>query len=84
LYQDGGVATARDLAKRLGLAACGGSDAHDAVAVGRCLTQAPGATDPLSFIASLVAGTVRPVLSRRWGDAHGMEYRRADLVGFLG
>jgi len=84
LHQDGGVRVAAELAQRFGLASCGGSDAHAPGAVGRCLTEAPGAADPLSFIASLVAGRVRPVLSRRWGDANGAEYRRADLLEYVG
>lgn len=83
LYQDGGVASAVALAEQLGAAQCGGSDAHDPGAVGRCLTEAPGATDALSFIEAVIAGEVRPVLSRRWAEANGMEYRRQDLVAYL-
>ena len=84
LYQDGGVRAAAEIAGRFGLASCGGSDAHDPTAVGRCVTEAADATDPLSFIASLAAGRARPVLSRRWGEMNGADYRRADLVEYVG
>jgi hypothetical protein len=83
LYQDGGVAAAVALAEELRAAHCGGSDAHDPAAVGRCLTEAPGASDALSFIEAVIAGEVRPVLSRRWATANGMEYRRGDLIGYV-
>lgn len=83
LWQPGGVRLARDLAEQLGLATCGGSDAHDPAAVGRCLTEAPGARDALSFIEALVAGDVRPILSKRWGDANKATYTREDLQSYL-
>jgi predicted metal-dependent phosphoesterase TrpH len=83
LYQPDGVSLARDLAERLGLPGCGGSDAHDAAALGRCLTEVPGASDPVSFIEGLAAGGGRPVLSERWAAARGYHYRRPDLVPYL-
>jgi hypothetical protein len=84
LWQDGGVAIARRLAADLGVPECGGSDAHDAAGVGRCLTEAPGAHDALSFIEALVAGAVRPVLSTRWAAVNDVTYVRDDLIGSLG
>lgn len=83
LWQTDGVAIAERLRAELGLAACGGSDAHDAAAVGRCLTEARGATDALSFIEALVAGEVRPSLSKRWGNASQTTYTREDLQSYL-
>ncbi|MCA1831848.1 MAG: PHP-associated domain-containing protein [Actinomycetota bacterium] len=83
LWQDRGVEIARSLCDELGLAACGGSDAHDAGSVGRCLTEAPEASDALSFIEALMAGAVRPVLSKRWAAANNIDYQRADLIGSL-
>ncbi len=84
LWQTDGVRIAANLAADLGLARCGGSDAHDARAVGRCLTEARGATDALSFIEAVIAGDVRPILSKRWGDANEATYTREDLQEFLG
>jgi hypothetical protein len=83
LHQPDGVSMAIALTERLGLPGCGGSDAHDAPALGRCLTEVPGATDALSFIEGLAAGRGEPVLSRRWADARGYDYRRPDLVPYL-
>ena len=83
LHQPDGVSLAQKLADRLGLPACGGSDAHDAPALGRCLTDVDDATDPASFIEGLVAGNARPVLSERWARARGYDYRRSDLVPYL-
>jgi len=83
LHQTGGVAIAEELARSLGLPRCGGSDAHDADALGRCLTEVPGATDPSSFIEGLLAGRAEAVLSERWGRARGYDYRRSDLVPYL-
>jgi hypothetical protein len=84
LWQTDGVRIAGALAAELGLAPCGGSDAHQAGAVGRCLTEARGATDALSFIEALIAGDVRPILSKRWGDANETTYTREDLQAFIG
>jgi len=83
LHQTGGVAIAEDLARSLDLPRCGGSDAHDAAALGRCLTEVPGATDPAEFIEGLLAGRAEAVLSERWGRARGYDYRRSDLVPYL-
>jgi PHP domain-containing protein len=83
LHQPDGVSLAQELAGRLGLPACGGSDAHDAAALGRCLTEVEDAADPGSFIEGLAAGNARPVLSERWAQARGYDYRRSDLVPYL-
>jgi predicted metal-dependent phosphoesterase TrpH len=83
LHVEQGVRIAGELASELGLPACGGSDAHDPAALGRCLTDVEGATDAASFIEGLAAGRVRPVLSRRWAEARGYDYRRSDLVPYL-
>jgi PHP domain-containing protein len=83
LHQPDGVAIAAGLAERLGLPGCGGSDAHDAPVLGRCLTEVEGATDAASFIEGLAAGRARPVLSQRWAQARGYDYRRSDLVPYL-
>ena len=83
LHQEGGVAHAERLASELGLPGCGGSDAHDARALGRCLTAVEGAADPEAFIEGLAEGRAHPVLSRRWADARGYDYRRSDLVPYL-
>jgi PHP domain-containing protein len=83
LHQPDGVSIAEKLAGRLGLPGCGGSDAHDAPALGRCQTEVPDAGDPASFIEGLAAGYARPVLSERWARARGYDYRRPDLVPYL-
>ena len=83
LHQTGGVALAEDLARRLGLPGSGGSDAHDAPALGRCLTDVSGATDVASFIEGLASGYAAAVLSQRWARARGYDYRRPDLVPYL-
>ncbi len=83
LHVEEGVRIASDLARALGLPACGGSDAHDPAALGRCLTNVDGATDPASFIEGLVGGGAEPVLSLRWAAARGYDYRRSDLVPYL-
>ncbi|MGH2785280.1 MAG: PHP-associated domain-containing protein, partial [Actinomycetota bacterium] len=83
LHQTDGVELAARLAADLGLPACGGSDAHDARALGRCLTDVPGATDPAAFIEGLAAGEALPVLSRRWAEARGYDYVRSDLTPYL-
>jgi len=83
LHQPDGVTIASQLADRLGLPGCGGSDAHDAPALGRCLTEVEDATDPASFIEGLVAGRGRPVLSEQWALARGYDYARGDLVPYL-
>ena len=84
LYQARGVEIAIGIADAHGLAKTGGSDAHDPAAVGRCLTDAPAASDALSFVEALRAGEVVPVLSQRWGTANGMKYEREDMIVFLG
>jgi hypothetical protein len=83
LHQPDGVRLAEDLARSLGLPSCGGSDAHDVAALGRCLTEVPGATDPATFIEGIAAGGSTAVLSRRWADARGYDYRRSDLTPYL-
>lgn len=83
LHQTDGVRLAEELARSLGLSACGGSDAHDVRALGRCLTEVPGAVDASSFIEGLAAGEASPVLSRRWADVRGYDYRRSDLTPYL-
>jgi len=83
LHQPDGVRLAEELARTLGLPAAGGSDAHDALALGRCLTEVPGATDPASFIEGLAAGSSIAVLSRRWAVVRGYDYRRPDLTPYL-
>ena len=83
LHQTGGVELAERLAAELGLPGCGGSDAHDAPALGRCLTEVPGAADARGFIEGLVAGRAAPVLSERWARARGYDYRRLDLIPYL-
>jgi hypothetical protein len=83
LHQPDGVSLAEELAGMLGIPGCGGSDAHDAPALGRCLTDVEGATDEASFIEGLAAGNARPVLSERWARARGYDYRRSDLVPYL-
>jgi hypothetical protein len=82
LWQPGGVETAARLARELGLAGCGGSDAHDAGVAGRCLTAADGATDAASFIESVRGGASRPLLGRAWAEREGVVYRREDLTEF--
>ena len=83
LHQPDGVSLAKELADRLSLPGCGGSDAHDAPALGRCLTEVDGVSDAASFIEGLAAGRARPVLSERWARARGYDYRRSDLVPYL-
>jgi len=83
LHQPDGVELAQELAEQLHLPGCGGSDAHDAPALGRCLTDVEGAVDEGSFIECLAAGRARPVLSERWARARGYDYRRSDLVPYL-
>lgn len=83
LHQTDGVRLAEQLASSLGLPACGGSDAHDVRAIGRCLTEVPGAASPEAFIEGLAAGDARPVLSRRWAEVRGYDYVRSDLTPYL-
>jgi predicted metal-dependent phosphoesterase TrpH len=83
LHQPDGVEKAHRLAGQLGLPGCGGSDAHDAPALGRCLTEVAGASDAESFIDGVVAGRSTPVLSERWARARGYDYERPDLVPYL-
>ena len=83
LHQTDGVRLAEQLASSLGLPSCGGSDAHDVRAIGRCLTEVAGATDPAAFIEGLAAGHARPVLSRRWAEVRGYDYVRSDLTPYL-
>lgn len=83
LHQPDGVERAQRLADELELPGCGGSDAHDAPALGRCLTDVDDAGDPASFIEGLIAGRCRPVLSERWALARGYDYRRPDLVPYM-
>jgi hypothetical protein len=83
LHQPDGVERARQLADELGLPGCGGSDAHDALALGRCLTDVDDADDPASFIDGVIAGRCMPILSERWADARGYDYERPDLVPYL-
>jgi len=83
LHQTGGVSLAERLARELGLPGCGGSDAHDAAALGRCLTEVADAGDAASFIEGVAEGRARPVLSERWAMARGYDYRRGDLVPYL-
>ena len=83
LHVEEGVRIAGDLASKLDLPECGGSDAHDPAALGPCLTDVEAATDATSFIEGLAAGRARPVLSRRWADARGYDYSRSDLVPYL-
>ena len=83
LHQTGGVELAEELAAALGLPGCGGSDAHDAEALGRCLTEVEGAGGPEAFIEGIAGGRARPVLSERWARARGYDYRRPDLVPYL-
>lgn len=80
LHQADGLAVAERLADELRLAACGGSDAHDAGAVGRCLTEAPGARDAAELIEAIIAGETRPVLGEAWAHANEAIYERADLA----
>lgn len=83
LHQTDGVRLAEGLAATLGLPGCGGSDAHDARALGRCLTEVPGAHYPAAFIEGLAAGESRAVLSRRWAEVRGYDYVRSDLTPYL-
>ena len=83
LHHLDGVERAEQIANDLGLPGCGGSDAHDAATLGRCLTDVDDAHDPASFIEGIVAGRGRPVLSERWAHARGYDYRRPDLVPYL-
>jgi hypothetical protein len=83
LHVEEGVRIAAELAASLGLPACGGSDAHDVAALGRCLTAVQGATDPGSFIEGVAARDAEAILSRRWAQARGYDYRRSDLVPYL-
>ena len=83
LHQTDGVRLAEELAVGLDLPACGGSDAHDVGALGRCLTEIPGADDPATFIEGLAAGASRAVLSRRWAEVRGYDYVRSDLTPYL-
>lgn len=83
LHQPDGVRLAEELAAALGLPGCGGSDAHDTGALGRCLTEVPGAADPASFVEGLAAGDARAVLSRRWAEVRGYDYVRSDLTPYL-
>ncbi len=83
LWQTGAVQAAGRIAEDLRLAGTGGSDAHDPAALGRCLTEALGASDATQFIEALVAGEVRPLLSGTWAAANDTMYERHDLVPFL-
>lgn len=83
LHQTDGVRIAEELAATLALPGCGGSDAHDARALGRCLTEVAGAGDAGSFIDGLAAGSARAVLSRRWAEVRGYDYVRSDLTPYL-
>jgi hypothetical protein len=83
LHQTDGVRLAEQLADSLGLPACGGSDAHDVRALGRCLTEVAGATDVAGFIEGIAAGSAAPVLSARWAQARGYDYVRSDLTPYL-
>jgi PHP domain-containing protein len=83
LHQPDGVRLAEVLARDLGLPGTGGSDAHDAGALGRCLTEVPGATDAASFVEGVAAGEGRALLSRTWAEARGYDYARADLTPYL-
>jgi len=83
LHQEGGVELAAGLAAQLGLPGCGGSDAHDAPALGRCLTEVERADGTEEFIEGVAAGRGRPVLSERWALARGYDYRRPDLIPYL-
>jgi hypothetical protein len=83
LHQTDGVRLAERIAGELGLPGCGGSDAHDTRALGRCLTEVPGATDTGSFIEGLAAGDARAVLSMRWAEVRGYDYVRSDLTPYL-
>jgi hypothetical protein len=82
LWQAGGVTLAAELAARLGLPGCGGGDAHDPVAVGRCLTEIPGATSAEDVIEGIVAAAARPVLGAAWASANGAAYERPDLAPY--
>jgi predicted metal-dependent phosphoesterase TrpH len=83
LHQTDGVRLAEELAETLGVPGCGGSDAHDTRAVGRCLTEVPGARDPGTFIEGFAAGHGRAVLSRHWAEVRGYDYVRSDLTPYL-
>lgn len=82
LWQPGGVDAAQTLASELSLAACGGSDAHDAGTAGKCLTVVEGATDVSSFIEGVRDGACRPVLGSAWAAREGVRYQRADLLRY--
>lgn len=73
---------AAELAGRLGLPGCGGSDAHDTSGIGRCLTEIPGATSAEEVIEGIVAAAARPVLGAAWASANGADYQRADLAPY--
>lgn len=83
LHHPDGVERAQQLADELALPGCGGSDAHDVPALGRCLTDVDDAGDAASFIEGVVAGRSKPVLSERWAHTRGYDYTRPDLVPYL-
>jgi hypothetical protein len=83
LYQAGGVEIAESLASKFELCRTGGSDAHDAGMIGRCLTRVDGATDAAEFIDGVKRGAARAVLGKEWAAANGHDYRRADLQAYL-
>ena len=83
LHQPDGVRLAEEIAENLELPTTGGSDAHDARALGRCLTEVDGAADAASFIEGIAAGGSRAILSRTWADARGYDYARSDLTPYL-
>jgi hypothetical protein len=80
LHQADGLEVAARLARDLGLAGCGGSDAHDAAGVGRCLTEIAGAAAAAEAIEAIIAGETRPVLGEAWANANQASYERADLA----
>lgn len=82
LWQADGVTLAAALAADLGLPGCGGSDAHDAGGLGRCLTDIPGAASAEDVIEGIVAAAARPVLGAAWASANGAVYERADLAPY--
>jgi predicted metal-dependent phosphoesterase TrpH len=83
LHQPDGVRLAEELARALQLPVTGGSDAHDAGMLGRCLTEVPGATDAASFVEGVAAGEGRAILSRTWAETRGYDYARSDLTPYL-
>ncbi len=79
LYQPDAVAIAEDLARQLGVAGTGGSDAHRHEGAGRCLTEVVGAADAAGVIEGIRDGQCRPVLGPVWAERHDMRYARDDL-----